>query len=290
MRRSAATVLYVCATALQMVAQDHEATHPADRSWATLHETAVVHYNASHFAEALGASEAALPLAITAEQRAMTASDIGFALTGLGRHVEAMTQFERSLVAWRHIDPAARDAIRAAISLAKTQQALGRYAGAERTLRTALEAPLHSNDSRASVLNALGDLLDREARLAEARDSFEAALRISSLRSENRATALIGVADVDRCMRRWKASISRSDEALALAREVNDPVVEALALMVLGNTWSDMADAARAEPLLKRALAIFERSSREDLSILQPLRRWASSTHRKGSTRWQKTP
>jgi tetratricopeptide (TPR) repeat protein len=265
MRPSAATVLCVCATRLQMVAQDDEATHFAHQSWATLHGTAVLHYKASDFAEALDASEAALPLAITAEQRAMTASDIGFALSGLGRHVDAIAQFERSLVAWRDIDPAGHDAIRTVISLAKTQQALGRYAGAEGTLRTALEGPLHNNESRASVLNALGDLLDREARLAEARDTFEAALKISSLRSENRATALIGVADIDRCMRCWKASISRSDEALALARDVNDPVVEGLALMVLGNTWSDMADAARAEPLLKRALAIFERSSPEGL-------------------------
>jgi tetratricopeptide (TPR) repeat protein len=42
---------------------------------------------------------------------------------------------------------------------------------------------------------------------------------------------------------------------------MKNPVLEGLALMVLGNTWSDMDDAARAEPPLKRALAIFEKIS-----------------------------
>jgi tetratricopeptide (TPR) repeat protein len=220
-----------------------------------------VHLNASRFSEALDASEVARPLATTAEQQALTASDIGYALSGLGRHGEAMAQFERSLAAWRKIDPAGHGAMGIAISLAKAQQALNRYAGAEQTLRAALAAHPRDNESRASVLNALGDLLDRQSRLAEARDNFVAALKISSLRGENRAAALIGLADVDRCLRRWKPSIDRSNEALELARDMKNPVLEALALMVLGEIWSDMGDWARAEPLLKRALAIFERSS-----------------------------
>jgi tetratricopeptide (TPR) repeat protein len=259
------TVLCLFAIVLPAGAQERKATDAADRSWAGLHESAVVHFNASRFAESLDASEAALPLATTAEQRAMTASDIGYALSGLGQHVEAMAQFERSLMVWRNIDPAGHDAIRISISLARTQQALNRYAGAEQTLRAALDARPPDNESRASVLNALGDLLDRQARLAEAYDNFAAALKISSLRGENRALALIGLADVDRCMRRWKPTIDRSNEALALARDMKEPVLEALALLVLGNTWSDMGDAARAEPPLKRALAIFETMSPRSL-------------------------
>jgi tetratricopeptide (TPR) repeat protein len=261
MRVYGTTVLYLFAIALPAGAQDQKATDAGDRNWAALHESAVVHFNASRFAESLDASEAALPLATTAERQALTASDIAYALSGLGRNIEAMAQFERSLAAWRNIHPAGHDAIRIAISLARTQQALNRYAGAEQTLRAALDARPPDNESRASVLNALGDLLDRQARLAEARDSFAAAVKISSLRGENRAPALIGLADVDRCMGRWKPSIDQSSEALALARDMKEPVLEALALLVLGNTWSDMGDAARAEPPLKRALAIFETMS-----------------------------
>jgi hypothetical protein len=71
MRVSATTVLYVCAIALQAGAQEHKAAEGVDRSWATLHERADVRFNSSRFAEALGGFEAALPLATTAEQRAI---------------------------------------------------------------------------------------------------------------------------------------------------------------------------------------------------------------------------
>jgi tetratricopeptide (TPR) repeat protein len=256
-------VLYVCAAALQMGAQDDRSNETGKRSWATLHERAAVQFNSSRFAEALDGFEAALPLATTAEQRAATIGDIGYALRRLGRDVEAVAQFERSLADRRNIDPAGRDAITTAISLAQAQETLNRYAEAERTLRTALEAHPRDTGKLAAVLNALGDLLNRQARLAEARGNFAAALKISSQPSENRVNALIGLADVDRCMRRWQASIGQSNEALALARDMNNPTLEALALLVLGDTWSDTGDWARAEPLLKRALAIFERSSRD---------------------------
>jgi hypothetical protein len=131
----------------------------------------------------------------------------------------------------------------------------GDYAQAESVLREGLKNEAAGTTSRANLMMDLADLLREEDRTAEARPYFQGVLDLPGIAWESRFGALMGIADIDRVDQSWDASISKWNEASALATSHNDAVMQSLALRGLGETWMDRGNLARAEPLLKRALA-----------------------------------
>jgi tetratricopeptide (TPR) repeat protein len=246
------TALYVCAIVL------HAGAQQSKQGWQELHEAGLASCQTGHYDEALAIFKAALPLAQTAEQHAMTLGDIGYSLGDLGRDAEAIDQLQNAFAAWRSIDPAGTGAAETAIGLAHEQQRIERFLQAERTLRSALDDKPREEASTAALFNALGDLINQPGRFPEARQAFETALRLSTSKGNNRVLALIGLGNVERSMRDWQSSIHHLTEALELSRDAPRDGIEAVALRTLGNTYADMGDSARAEPLLRRALAQFE--------------------------------
>jgi tetratricopeptide (TPR) repeat protein len=229
-----------------------------EQSWAALHEAGVAAYEANRLNDALSALEAALPLATAPAQRAATLNDLGNCLRGMGRSAEALTNLKLAFAAWREVDPRGRYAAQTAMSLASMLRVLDRYGDAEHTLRIALDAHPREKKSEAVLLNSLGDLLREEVRTTEARGLFRTALKLLPDDEAIQIDALIGLADVERSSSEWRAAIGDFNRAIALSREAHRLDTEAIALRGLGKTYCDTGDLARAEPILKRALEMFE--------------------------------
>jgi tetratricopeptide (TPR) repeat protein len=231
------------------------------KSWAALHEAGFAAYQANKFDEAITAFEAALPLASEARQRAVTLNDMGNCLRAAGKQAEGSEKLKLAFAAWREADARSRYASQTAMSLANSLRSLNRYAEAEQTLRLALRDRPREDASQAALLNSLGDLLREEVRVVEARDLFNAALKLSTGAGTNDIDALIGIADIERSTSDWRNSIDHWNRTIALSRQAGERATEAIALRGLGKTYCDMGDLARAEPLLKRALVMFEEIS-----------------------------
>jgi len=253
-----ATALYLCAIALHAGAQEPKPASEAKADWFTLHRAGIAAFDSDRHAEALANFETSLPLAQTREQNAITLVEIGYCLGELRRDAEAVEQLEKALTAWRSIDATGSWAAETAARLANEQRRVSQYVQAERTLRLALGAKPRDDASAAALLNVLGNLITDQARYAEARQAFETALRLSPGQSRNRLFALIGLGDVERLTRQWQPAVTHLNEALAVSRSVENGGWEPVALRGLGVTYSEMGDTARAEPLLRRALARFE--------------------------------
>jgi len=133
----------------------------------------------------------------------------------------------------------------------------GDYRGAESVLREGLKSE-SDNQRRAAILNSLGDLLREQDRSAEACLLFHEVLDLPGISWRSRFAALMGIADLDRQDRLWVRSASEWNEVIALAVSNGDVVCESYGIRGLGEMWLDQGDYARAEPLLKRALALIE--------------------------------
>jgi tetratricopeptide (TPR) repeat protein len=133
----------------------------------------------------------------------------------------------------------------------------GDYAQAESVLRDALQVT-GDTPGKAPLLNNLAELLREQGRAGEARSYFEAALNVKDVSWQARLGAIMGLADIDRQEQAWQESTSQWNEAIAIAQTHANPVYESVAIRGLGETWLDRGDIARAEPLLKRSLALVE--------------------------------
>jgi len=244
--------------AFQLSAQELKQDGARSQDWAALRHTGYAAFQAGDYATAASDFEEALPLARTPEQRAATLTDIGFSLSELGRMKKALEKLRPALSMWREIDARGDGAAKAAMWTGNVQRSIGEFAEAERTLRTALDASPRERASHAALLNALASLLQEQGRSAEAREKFEAALRLSPAAGENRMYALIGLGDTERVTREWQPAIEHLNEAITVAKQMRDAGVEAAALRNLGNTYTQMGDLAKAEYLLRRAVAILE--------------------------------
>jgi tetratricopeptide (TPR) repeat protein len=255
------TAFYLGLIAFPLGAQElkqNDATSPAAQDWTTLRQAGYAAFHAGRYAEAASDFEQALPLARTREQSAAALADIGYSLSELGRMKEAFEKLQPALSMWREIDARGDGAAKAAIWVGNAQRFLGEFAEAERTLRTALDASPRERATHAALLNTLASLLQEQGRSAEAREEFEAALRLSPADRENRMYALIGLGDTERVKREWQPAIEHLNEAITLAKQMRDAGVEAAALRNLGNTYTQMGNFAKAEYLLRRAVAILE--------------------------------
>jgi tetratricopeptide (TPR) repeat protein len=104
-------------------------------------------------------------------------------------------------------------------------------------------------------------LLVQQGRFIEACQTFEKALKLSPGRDQTRASVLIGLGYAESNGGRSQPAIGHLREALALSEEVKSPHLEVLALRDLGDTYAQMGNFVSAQLLLRRALAILERTA-----------------------------
>jgi tetratricopeptide (TPR) repeat protein len=133
----------------------------------------------------------------------------------------------------------------------------GDYQGAEKLLRDALASGM-APENRILALNDLADLLREQDHRAEARTLFNEALHSPGVRWAQTFASNLGLADLDRQDQQWNSAVSRLTFAADLAREHKSYLLEAFALRSLGETWMNAGNTARAEPLLRKALATLE--------------------------------
>jgi tetratricopeptide (TPR) repeat protein len=252
------TAFYLGLIAFPLGAQPSHQNDATGQDWATLRQAGQVSFHAGRYAEAARDFEQALPLARTPEQRAAALAELGYSLSELGRIDEAFDKLGQALSIWRQIDAQGPAAAEAAIWVGNADRVIGNFTEAERTLRTALDASPRDDSDRAAVSNALASLLLEQGRFTEARQKFEAALRLSPAAGENRINALLGLGETERATREWQPAIAYLNEAITLARQIRKAGFEAAALRNLGNTFLEMGNFAKAEYFLRRALAILE--------------------------------
>src|SRR6185312_14316865 len=107
---------------------------------------------------------------------------------------------------------------------------------------TALDASPREHTGRAAVLDALASLLQEQGRSAEAREKFEAALRLSPAPGENRMYTLLGLGATEGATREWTPAIGHLNEALGLATQRRDAGLEAAALRNMGDIYTQMGN------------------------------------------------
>jgi tetratricopeptide (TPR) repeat protein len=223
--------------------------------WLTVNHSGTESFRQGKWQDALAAFEKALPLATLPVEQAISASDMGAALHTLGRIPEAKPWFERAVAIWRTLPDHSTELAESAVCLADTLRAMGDFRGAENELRALL--PLNvPNERKAALLNALADLLREQGRNSEARELFSATLALGELAPIRRIDANLGLADIDRQTGNRTAALREANLAATLARDASDASSEALALRAIGNTWREAGDTAKAEPILRRSLAM----------------------------------
>jgi len=199
-------------------------------------------------------------LAATPEQRGLAANDLGVILHQLVRDKEARTHLETAFSIWHETPGESNRLAQTAEALAAVDRSLGDYSGAEKALRTALETPPSDPESYALVTNELGDILREVGQSAEAHQFFAKTLTLTGVSPRRQVDAIVGLADLDRDARAWQSSFDGWNKGLEIAREHHWTAIEAAALRGLGMTYLDHNEFARAEPLLRKSLALFESS------------------------------
>lgn len=146
-----------------------------------------------------------------------------------------------------------------AVAQSRELRLKGDYKGAEQLLRGILAGPLDAR-TRIKVCNQLGDLLREEDRRDEAMELFDQALNSPEADWIERFGSLLGIADIDRVNQNWTKSAQELNTAADMAREHGSDLFEACADIGLGQVWLDQRDYSRAEPLLRRSLAVLQGS------------------------------
>ena len=227
-------------------------------NWMEVHEKAVAAIKNRQFETAAELFRASQPLARNEVQRGLSANDLGVTLHQLIRDSEAKVQLETAFAIWQASPHEQARMSQTAEALAAVNRTLGDYAGAEKVLRTALATPAADIENHALLTNELGDILREVGRSAEAHRLFEKTLAQPGISPRRQVDALVGMADLDRDAHSWDASFEGWNKALTIVREQHWVSLEAAAVRGLGMTYLDRGELARAEPLLRRALALFE--------------------------------
>lgn len=259
MRVIAALALFVCLPVLSL----------AD-DWLAINHVGSEAFRDKKFPEALAAFERAWPLAKTPEQQAITANDIGAALNGSGKSVDAIPWFERAVNQWRTQPGSGEQLAETGLALVDSYRFAGRFAEAERTLRSMLPVTM-PGESKGAVLNMLGDLLREESRKLEALAVLESSLAIPGISRVRQAEARLGLADIQRGLGNRTAAIDQAEKVIAIAKDstVGEQArfmgADAVALRIEGLTWVAGGDLTRAEPLLRRSFALLQQQEPSSL-------------------------
>jgi len=239
--------------------------------WAELHDRGIAAVGRRDFQSAAASFREALPLAQNPLERGLSSNDLGIVLHHLGQESESRRALETAFAIWKSLPRHEHRLAITAEALAAVNRTQGDYAGAERLLRTTLTAFPYDGDDEAILSNELGDLLREIGHTTEARQLFEKVSRLSGVAWRRQIDAQIGLADLDRDAHLWESSIDGWNKAADLARLHSAVILEASALRGLGATWLDRGNPDRAEPLLKKALAVFERDFPGDHQVASTL-------------------
>jgi tetratricopeptide (TPR) repeat protein len=230
----------------------------ANDSWIALHNQGVAAAQRQDFQAASELFRNSWDVAGSTFEQGISANDLGVALVRLNRGKEGLPWLERALAIWKNEPDESRYAAGTTQAIATVMRQLGDYPPAERLLRQALTAKPLDNEDRARMLNLLADILREEGKPSESRAVFSETLRIPGISWGRLADSTTGLADLDRSAQSWESSFAEWNSAAEMARQHQAPDIEAVAMRGLGETWLDKGEVARAEPLLRRALAIFQ--------------------------------
>lgn len=183
----------------------------------------------------------------------------GCALDLLGAADAAREHFDRGL-ACAPSEGANEARARLLHALGSRQMLDGEMEGSHANLSEAhrLASVLHDTALQAATLNSLGNLLDRQARVAEARDTYERALALARSIGERRLEGgLLGnLGGLHLDLGALDAARSHYELAIALASEVGDQQWEGNAHCNLGLVRQAQGDGADARAQFDRALII----------------------------------
>jgi tetratricopeptide (TPR) repeat protein len=226
--------------------------------WSVVHNQGLEAIRRRDFTAAATFFRESAPLAQFPGERGITANDLGITLHQLNREPEARQQLENAFRIWQSNPGQESRLAQTAEALASVCRTQGDYPAAERALREALKTPAAQDDSHALILNELGDVLRETGRLAEARQLFEKSIALPGIGPRRRLDATLGLADLDRSNALWQSAFARWRGATDMARELRSVPLEASALRGWGITFLEHGEPNRAEPLLRRSLALFE--------------------------------
>lgn len=253
MRVSAALLL--CVSVAVCSRAEEQAVSP---SWSQLHKQALAAIEGRRFEAAAELFRASAALAENQVQRGLSANDLGVTLHQLLRDGDARIQLELAFQIWRETPREQSRMAQTAGALAAVHRTLGEYSSAEKVLRSALLTPPSEPDYQALLLNELGDILRETGHPAEAHRLFEKTLALNGISLRRQLDATLGMADLDRDAHSWTASFEGWNKGLEIAREQHWAALEAAAVRGMGVTFLEHREPARAEPLLRRSLALFE--------------------------------
>jgi tetratricopeptide (TPR) repeat protein len=225
--------------------------------WDGLHAAGVDATKKQQFATAAALLGKSWDAARTPTQQAVSANDLGIVLHQATRESEARTWLERALSLWKADPAATTHQAETSGALAMVDRLLGDYASSESVLRDALAPPQLRPDVRSTLLAYLGDLMREEGNFAEARHLLVEAESIPESSPKQRLDTAVAIADLDRDTHNWEASANEWNHTAERARDRHELGIEAACIRGLGQTWLDQGNVARAEPLLKKALAMY---------------------------------
>jgi tetratricopeptide (TPR) repeat protein len=260
MRFSIALALYVYLAALSSLARAQD--QPETGGWKAVRNQAVAALDRQDYRASEEFSHKAWDLATTPIESGISAFELGIALHHQeGREREAKSWMERALEIWRKHPEEHFRIGRTADTLATVYRNLGDYSGAERLLREAMNEPTNDVETKALVMQSLADLLREEGYNSDSLRLFRQASKLPGISWRRQIDSTIGIADLESDLGDWDASVGAWTRAADTAREHRDSFLEAVAVRGLGQTYLEHGDLVRAEPLLKRSLAMLESDS-----------------------------
>jgi tetratricopeptide (TPR) repeat protein len=261
MRGIAALALFVSTFYVQL----HAGTQEPSISWADLHDKAMAAADRHDMETAIGLLKNCRDIAQSAVEKGVSANDLGLTLYRAGRAKEARPLLHEALEIWIAIPGSFGRLAQTSVTIAEADRDVGNYISAEKLVRDALaktpegrklDAP--ERDAKALALDELGDILREQGRNVESRNLLLQAAHMPEVSWHRVADSMVGLAELDRDVHNWEESLAEWNNAVEMGLDHGDDDLRAVATRGLGETWLGRGNTARAEPLLRSALASFE--------------------------------